>query len=85
MQRVIIDVREPEEYESSHISGALNIPPSQLLEGAKELADVPKNTEIILYCVSGSRSNVSMNILKDLGSMNLNNGINQAHVKAKYL
>jgi phage shock protein E len=82
MQRIIIDVREPEEYAGSHISGALNIPPVQLLEGAK---DVPKDTEIVLYCVSGSRSNVSMNILKDLGFTKLTNGINQAHVKAKYL
>ena len=85
MQRVIIDVREPEEYADGHVSGALNIPPSKLLEGAKELANVPKDTEIILYCVSGSRSNVSMNILKDLGFTNLINGINQAHVTAKYL
>jgi phage shock protein E len=85
MQRIIIDVREPEEYAGSHISGALNIPPVQLLEGAKELDDVPKDTEIVLYCVSGSRSNVSMNILKDLGFTKLTNGINQAHVKAKYL
>jgi phage shock protein E len=85
MQTVIIDVREPKEYINGHVEGALNIPPSRLLEGAKELADTPKDTEIILYCLSGSRSNVSMNILKDLGFTNLTNGINQEHVKAKYL
>jgi phage shock protein E len=84
MQKLVIDVREPEEYARSHVNGALNIPPAQLLEGAKELDDVPKDTEIVLYCVSGSRSNVSMNILKDLGFTNLTNGINQAHVQAKY-
>jgi phage shock protein E len=84
MQRLFIDVREPEEYAGSHVNGALNIPPAQLLEGAKELDDIPKDTEIVLYCVSGSRSNVSINILKDLGFKNLTNGINQAHVKAKY-
>ncbi len=85
MHRLIIDVREPEEYKKSHINGALNIPPSELMEGAKELADVPKDTEIILYCLSGSRSNVAMNMLKDIGFTNLTNGINEAHVKAKYL
>jgi phage shock protein E len=84
MQRVIIDVREPEEYKISHVDGAINIPPSRLLKGASELDDIPKDTEIILYCLSGSRSNVSINILKDLGFTNLINGINQSHVKTKY-
>ncbi len=37
MQKLVIDVREPEEYARSHVNGALNIPPAQLLEGAKEL------------------------------------------------
>jgi rhodanese-related sulfurtransferase len=84
MQRVFIDVREPYEYASGHVKGALNIPPSELIAGAKKLSDTPKNTELVLYCVSGSRSNTSIGILHSLGYTNLVNGINKDHVEAKY-
>lgn len=85
MSQVIIDVREPEEYATSHVQGALNIPAADLMNGAKKLASVSKDTPIILYCRSGSRSNVAMHILKDLGYTNLTNGINESQVAAKYL
>lgn len=85
MNRIIIDVREPEEYARGHVEGSLNIPPSHLLAGANELADVAKDTELVLYCVSGSRSNVAGNILRSYGFTNIINGINQRHVEAKYL
>lgn len=85
MDRIIIDVREPQEYKLGHVKGAINIPPAQMMAGAEKLKDVPKDTEIVLYCVSGSRSNVSMRYLRDLGFMNLVNGINKQQVNAKYL
>lgn len=85
MDRIIIDVREPLEYRMGHVKGAMNIPPSQMMAGAKKLDDVPKDTELVLYCVSGSRSNASMPYLKQLGFTNIVNGVNKAHVKAKYL
>lgn len=85
MNRIIIDVREPLEYKMGHIEGAINIPPSHMMAGAKKLDGVSKDTELILYCVSGSRSNVSMHYLRQLGFTNLVNGINKSHVKAKYL
>lgn len=85
MDRIIIDVREPEEFARGHAEGAINIPPSDIMAGATKLDDVPKDTELILYCVSGSRSNVSMQYLQRLGFTNLVNGINQQHVTAKYL
>lgn len=83
-QRIIIDVREPNEYNEGHVEGALNMPPSELLAGAQKLNGVPKDTELILYCVSGSRSNVSMQILKGMGYTNLINGINAGQVIKKY-
>ncbi len=85
MDRIIIDVREPFEYKMGHVKGAINIPPSKMLAGAEKLRDVPKDTELILYCRSGSRSAVSMNILSSIGYTNLKNGINKDQVKAKYL
>ena len=84
MNRLFIDVREPQEYARNHVEGAINIPPSQIMNGAKELADTPKDTELILYCISGARSNASIQILKQMGFTNLINGINKDHVKAKY-
>lgn len=77
---IIIDVREPYEYESGHVEGALNIPPAELLAGPKQLEDVPKDTKIIVYCRSGSRSNSSIQILKQMGFTDLVNGINAGHV-----
>ena len=85
MKRVIVDVREPYEYKENHVAGAINIPPSDLLSGAKALGEIPKDSEIILYCKSGARSNMSINILRDLGYTNLINGINADQVRRKYL
>ncbi len=84
MQRVFIDVREPIEFAMGHVKGAINIPPSKLMAGAKKLENIPKDTELVLYCLSGSRSNVSINILRQMGYTNLVNGINKNHVRAKY-
>ena len=84
MDRFIIDVREPEEYSSGHVENALNIPPSELMGGTNKLYDIPKDAEVILYCKTGSRSNVTKNILESMGYTNVVNGINKDHVAAKY-
>ncbi len=85
MQRLIIDAREPFEYASNHIAGAINIPPSSLLNGAPQLNDVPKDTALIVYCNSGSRSNMAIQLLRQMGFTNLINGINAGHVVKNYL
>ncbi len=84
MNYTIIDVREPAEFRSGHVAGAINIPPSELMNNPAQLSTIPKDAAIIVYCLSGSRSNVSMNILRGLGYTNLTNGINQQQVEAKY-
>lgn len=84
MNRIFIDVREPSEFARGHVSGAINIPPADIMRGAKALTDMAKNTELVLYCVSGSRSNASINILRQLGFTNLINGVNKEQVRAKY-
>lgn len=82
MDRIIIDVREPDEYATGHVKGAINIPPAELMRGAKKLEGVPKDTQLVLYCVSGSRSNVSSHILRGMGYTNLVNGMNRQRVEA---
>jgi len=84
MKYVIIDVREPFEYADGHVDGALNIPPSTMMDGAKELDIVPKDAHIIVYCRTGSRSNVAMHMLSSRGFTNVINGINKDQVQAKY-
>ena len=84
MKRLFIDVREPSEFARGHVTGALNVPPAQIMQGAKVLAGVPKDTELVLYCLSGSRSNASINMLKQFGFTNLINGVNKDQVRAKY-
>jgi phage shock protein E len=84
MNYIVIDVREPEEFNVGHVDSALNIPPSALMSGAKELDSIAKDTPIIVYCSTGSRSNVSKQILESIGYTNITNGINKDQVKAKY-
>lgn len=85
MSKLIIDVREPYEYATGHVAGALNIPPDRLMQGATELNGVAKDTPIIVYCRSGSRSNVAMNILHQMGYTDITNGINKDQVEARFL
>ena len=84
MDYVIIDVREPSEFMSGHVEGAINIPPDELMNGTEKLDGIAKDAPIIVYCISGSRSNVSKNILENMGYTNVTNGISKQWVEAKY-
>ncbi|MFZ2125708.1 MAG: rhodanese-like domain-containing protein [Candidatus Saccharimonadales bacterium] len=85
MNKIIIDVREPYEFTTGHVKGAINIPPDKLMSGAKKLDGTPKDSEIIVYCRTGSRSHVAKIILDRLGYTNVTNGINKDIVNARYL
>ncbi len=82
MDRIIIDTREDFEFNESHVDGAINISPSVFATGKipPELASTPKDTEIIVYCRSGQRSNTVGQILRMHGFTNIVNGINEQHV-----
>jgi phage shock protein E len=83
-QYTIIDVREPFEFAMGHVENAINIPSESLMSGAPEMANVPKNANIIVYCKTGSRSGLAIQIFKQMGFTNLINGINKETVKQKY-
>lgn len=52
--RIIVDTREPNEYQISHVDGAVNIPPAEFMHGVPAaLRDIAKDTEIVLYCRTG--------------------------------
>lgn len=80
----LIDVREPEEFDLGHLDGAINVPSESLMSGVPELKDVPKDTPLLLYCRTGSRSAIALNILKSLGFTNVINGINQQIAKQRF-
>ncbi len=84
MHYTVIDVREPEEFATGHVDGAINVPPRTLLSGDNQLTSVPKDANLIVYCRTGSRSQVAIHMLKDMGYTNLVNGINKHHVEANY-
>lgn len=64
----ILDVRTPEEYDSSlgHIEGARLIPVQELAQRLDELADV-KDRRILVICRSGERSARATRMLLDAG------------------
>ncbi|MFT4106725.1 MAG: FAD-dependent oxidoreductase [Lacrimispora sp.] len=69
-QELIIDVREPYEYERGHIKGAFNIPLSQLRERTGE---IPKDRTVYLHCRTGQRSYNAALALQHLGFQNIVN------------
>jgi hydroxyacylglutathione hydrolase len=72
----IIDVRSYNEYDISHISGAMNIHTGYLEINLDKISDGEK---IVLYCTSGDRSAIAASYLLKLGYRNIYNlsgGIN---------
>jgi rhodanese-related sulfurtransferase len=61
---ILIDVREPYEFDSGHIAGAVNIPLGEL---SNRLSEVPAETQVIVYCRSGNRSTTAANVLANAG------------------
>ena len=63
---VLIDVREPNEWDLVNIPGAELIPKGQFLNGAA-LADLPQDKQIVLHCKVGGRSAEVLAIVKSAG------------------
>jgi rhodanese-related sulfurtransferase len=67
---VIIDVREPDEWQQGHLAGAGLLPLSTLERGVspQELAKILPNDKIIYcYCLAGGRCEEAAAMLKPLG------------------
>ncbi|MCB9383784.1 MAG: rhodanese-like domain-containing protein [Bryobacterales bacterium] len=61
----LLDVRNPDELEEhGMIAGAVNIPIDQL---EARLAEVPKDKEIVTYCMKGGRASRAADILRSAG------------------
>lgn len=76
--RIIIDVREPGEFEGGAIPGAINLPigssPEALMLPEEEFQDrfgIPKpdkkENEVVFYCKAGIRSHSAAELAKQAG------------------
>jgi molybdopterin/thiamine biosynthesis adenylyltransferase/rhodanese-related sulfurtransferase len=69
---VLIDTREPHEWEEAHLEGATLVPPATVSERIGDL--VPDRSQrVLLYCRTGSRSARAADELQALGYENVAN------------
>jgi sulfur-carrier protein adenylyltransferase/sulfurtransferase len=63
---VLVDVREPNEYEINKIPGSVLIPKGEFLNGSA-LEQLPSDKQIVLHCKTGVRSAEALAIVKGAG------------------
>ena len=61
---LLIDVRQPKEYQEEHLPGAKLMP---LMEVEMKVDQIPTDRDIIFYCADGGRSRAAAQFLADLG------------------
>jgi rhodanese-related sulfurtransferase len=61
---VLIDVREPHEWDAGHLDQALHVPLQQV---PKRLDEMPRDKELVMICRSGGRSANAQQFLKQNG------------------
>jgi phage shock protein E len=67
----LVDVREPNEFASGSVKGAVNIPLGTV---QNQLAKFKDKEHIIVFCRSGNRSSQAKSILEQNGFTNVTNG-----------
>ena len=67
---VLLDVREPDEYEQGAVPGAIHIPRGHL-ESQVESKITDKDAEVLIYCAGGTRSAFAAETLNLLGYSNV--------------
>ena len=63
---VLLDVREPGEFEIVSIDGAILIPKGRFLDGSA-LEELPNDKRIVLHCKVGGRSAEALSVVKGAG------------------
>src|SRR5262249_15141234 len=67
---VLIDTREPHEYQEAHLEGGKLVPPGLLADQTEE-APPDRSARTILYCRSGNRSGTAAAQMQELGYTNV--------------
>ena len=70
---VYVDVRTIEEYNAGHVRDALHIPYDLMAQRWRELEPY-RNQRLIVYCRSGRRAGVALEVLKGRGFAQVENG-----------
>jgi len=73
---LLLDCREPWEYQTAHIVGATLIPMQEI---PQMLNDIPKDRPVVIYCHAGVRSFNAASWLKRQGvnALSMSGGIDQ--------
>jgi sulfur-carrier protein adenylyltransferase/sulfurtransferase len=66
----ILDVREPAELAIARLSNDFEIPLGEL---AERLGELPKDRDIVVYCLTGNRSARAARLLRDAGFQSVRN------------
>ncbi len=61
---MILDVREPREFQKGGVAGAVNVPLDEL---RPRMSELPRDRDIWIHCLAGQRSYVAERILKQCG------------------
>jgi hydroxyacylglutathione hydrolase len=61
---IVLDVREPSEFEAGHVEGAIHIPLGAL---PRRLDALPRDRRIVAYCGGGDRSATAVSVLERHG------------------
>lgn len=72
-----IDVRTPDQYQETHVKGAVNIPLKQLDQRISEVSQ-DKNGTLHLYCNTGNQSGKAEKMLQKMG---YKNAVNEGGLK----
>jgi phage shock protein E len=75
-----LDVRTPEEYAEAHVEPSINIPVDELAASLHALGS--REREIIIYCRSGRRSAIALEILRAAGFTNVTDAGSISNVRA---
>lgn len=63
---LLLDVRTPEEFQSSHIPGALNVPHTEAGNWLRN-QDPSRDQDVVVYCETGRRSAIVQQMLVETG------------------
>lgn len=61
---LVLDVRQPDEFRSGHVTGAKLLPLGEL---HKKIGELPKGREIVCICATGNRSSSAAKMLAKEG------------------
>lgn len=69
---MVVDVREPDEFQGEHLQNAVNIPLNTVENNLAKFGD--KKGNIVVYCRSGGRASMAKMILDRNGFEHVYNG-----------